>query len=111
MSQPLLTLTEAAAARIKTLLAGRDEPAYGIRIGVQAKGCSGYSYTLEFAGEAGAYDEKIEAHGVTLLIDPKAVMFILGSSMDYVEDKLSSGFVFTNPNEKGKCGCGESFRV
>jgi iron-sulfur cluster assembly protein len=111
MSQPVLTLTEAAAARIKTLLESRGKPTYGIRIGVQTKGCSGLAYVLEFAEEAGAYDEKVEAHGVSVLIDPKAVMFILGSCMDYVEDKMSSGFIFKNPNEKGRCGCGESFRV
>ena len=111
MSQPILTLTETAAARIKTLLEGREKPAQGIRISVQTKGCSGLAYAIEFAEERGAYDEKVEAHGVTLFIDPKAVMFILGSSMDYVEDKMSSGFVFKNPNEKGRCGCGESFRV
>lgn len=107
----LLTLTEAAAQRVQVLLEGRGKPSVGIRIGVRSKGCNGLSYTLEFADEAGPYDEVIEAHGVKVLIDPKAVMFILGSEMDYTEDKLSSGFVFTNPNEKGRCGCGESFHV
>jgi len=107
----MLTLTEAAAKRIQTLLEGREKPAYGVRIGVRSKGCSGLSYTLEFADVAGPYDETIEAFGVKVLIDPKAVMFILGSQMDFKEDKLSSGFVFTNPNEKGRCGCGESFHV
>jgi iron-sulfur cluster assembly protein len=107
----LLTLTEAAAERVQTLLEGRGKPSVGIRIGVRSKGCNGLSYTLEFADEAGPYDEVVEAHGVKVLIDPKAVMFILGSEMDYAEDKLSSGFVFTNPNEKGRCGCGESFHV
>ena len=107
----VLTLTEPAAKRVTTLLEGRGKPAVGIRIGVRAKGCTGLSYTLEFADEAGPYDEVVEAHGVKVLIDPKAVMFILGSEMDYVEDKLSSGFVFNNPNEKGRCGCGESFHV
>lgn len=111
MSQPPLTLTEAAAQRIKILLEGREKPSYGIRIGLRSKGCSGLSYTLEFADEKGPYDEVVEAHGVKVLIDPKAIMFILGSQMDFVEDKLSSGFVFQNPNEKGRCGCGESFHV
>ncbi|HUX80393.1 MAG TPA: iron-sulfur cluster assembly accessory protein [Alphaproteobacteria bacterium] len=111
MTPALLTITESAAQRVKTLLGSRGKPAYGIRIGLKSKGCSGLSYTLEFADEAGPYDEVIEAHGVKVLIDPKAVMFLMGSQMDYVEDKLSSGFVFENPNEKGRCGCGESFHV
>jgi len=111
MTQGILTITEAAAARIKALLDGRGKPSSGIRIGVRSKGCSGLSYTLEFADAIGPYDDVVEAYGVKVLVDPKAVMFILGSQMDYVEDKLSSGFVFQNPNEKGKCGCGESFHV
>ena len=111
MSREILTITAAAANRVKALLEGRGKPSYGIRIGVRSKGCSGLSYTLEFADEKGPYDDVIEAHDVKVLVDPKAVMFILGSQMDYVEDKLSSGFVFQNPNEKGKCGCGESFHV
>jgi iron-sulfur cluster assembly protein len=111
MTPALLTITESATQRVKALLESRGKPAYGIRIGLKSKGCSGLSYTLEFADEAGPYDEVIEAHGVKVLIDPKAVMFIMGSQMDYVEDKLSSGFVFQNPNEKGRCGCGESFHV
>lgn len=111
MTQTLLTITETAAERLKALLAGRGKPSSGIRIGVRSKGCSGLSYTLEFADVIGPYDDVVEAFGVKVLVDPKAVMFILGSQMDYVEDKLSSGFVFQNPNEKGKCGCGESFHV
>lgn len=111
MTQSLLTVTETAAKRVKTLLEGRGKPSCGIRIGVRAKGCTGLSYTLEFADELGPYDEVIEQHGVKVLVDPKAVMFILGSEMDFKEDKLSSGFTFTNPNEKGRCGCGESFHV
>lgn len=111
MTQALLTITEAAAERIKVLLEGRGKPSAGIRIGIRSKGCTGLSYTLEFADVIGPYDDVVEAHGVKVLVDPKAVMFILGSQMDYVEDKLSAGFVFQNPNEKGKCGCGESFHV
>ena len=111
MTQGILTITEAAAERIKGLLEGRGKPSSGIRIGVRSKGCTGLSYTLEFADAIGPYDDVVEAYGVKILVDPKAVMFILGSQMDYVEDKLSSGFVFQNPNEKGKCGCGESFHV
>jgi len=106
-----MTVTEAAAERVKALLAKRGKPSVGVRIGVRSAGCSGLSYTLEYADERGDHDEVVEDHGVTLLIDPKASMFLLGTEMDYVEDKLQSGFVFNNPNEKGRCGCGESFHV
>lgn len=106
-----MTVTEAAAERVKALLAKRGKPSAGVRIGVRSAGCSGLSYTLEYADEPGEHDEVVEDHGVTLLIDPKASMFLLGTEMDYVEDKLQSGFVFNNPNEKGRCGCGESFHV
>jgi len=106
-----MNVTERAAERVKALLAGRGKPSFGVRIGIRTKGCSGLSYTLEFADEKGPFDEVVEEHGVRLLIDPKATMFILGTEMDYVEEKLQSGFVFKNPNEKGRCGCGESFHV
>lgn len=106
-----LTVTQAAADRIQALLARRGRPSVGVRIGVRARGCSGLSYTLEYADEKGKFDEVVEDKGVTVLIDPKAVMFILGTEMDYVEEKLQSGFTFHNPNEKGRCGCGESFHV
>lgn len=106
-----MTLTDAAAERVRALLDGRGKPSAGIRIGVRTKGCSGLSYTLEFADEKGPLDEVVEAKGVTVLIDPKAAMFIIGTEMDFVEEKLQSGFVFRNPNEKGRCGCGESFHV
>ena len=106
-----LTITPAAAERIKTLLEGRGKPSAGIRIGVRARGCSGLSYEIEFADQRGPMDEVVDAEGVTVLIDPKASLFILGSIMDFEQDKLQSGFVFRNPNEKGRCGCGESFHV
>ena len=106
-----MMVTDAAALCIKALLAKRGKPSVGIRIGVRARGCSGLSYTLEYADEKGRFDEVVEDKGVTVLVDPKAVMFILGTEMDYVEEKLQSGFVFRNPNEKGRCGCGESFHV
>jgi iron-sulfur cluster assembly protein len=113
MHKPLtpITLTDAAADRVKALLARRSALAAGLRIGVKSKGCSGLSYTIEYADAKGPYDEVVEDKGVTIFIDPKATMFILGSEVDYVEDKLQSGFVFRNPNEKGRCGCGESFHV
>ncbi len=106
-----MIVTDAAAQRIQALLAKRGKPSAGIRIGVRARGCSGLTYTLEYADEKGRLDEVIEDKGVTILIDPKATMFIIGTEMDYVEDKLQSGFTFRNPNEKGRCGCGESFHV
>jgi iron-sulfur cluster assembly protein len=106
-----MTMTERAAERVRALLSARGKPSAGIRIGIRTKGCSGLSYTLEYADEKGPLDEVVEEHGITLLIDPKATMFVLGTEMDYVEEKLQSGFVFKNPNEKGRCGCGESFHV
>src|SRR5438309_4522582 len=106
-----LSVTESAAERIRALLAKRGKPSVGIRVGVRSRGCSGLTYTLEYADEKGKFDELVEDKGVTILIDPKAVMFILGTEMDYVEEKLQTGFVFRNPNEKGRCGCGESFHV
>ena len=106
-----MTITDAAAERVKSMLAKRGKPSLGIRIGVRSKGCSGMSYTLEYADEKSPFDEILEDKGVTVLIDPKATMFILGTEMDYVEEKMQSGFVFRNPNEKGRCGCGESFHV
>lgn len=107
----VISLTDAAAAQIRKLLDKRDRPSAGIRIGVNSKGCSGMGYTVEYADEKGEFDEVVETKGVTVLVDPKATLFILGTEMDYVEDKLQSGFVFNNPNEKGRCGCGESFHV
>ncbi|HKX10563.1 MAG TPA: iron-sulfur cluster assembly accessory protein [Stellaceae bacterium] len=106
-----MTLTDAAAERIRALLAKRGKPAVGIRVGVRSRGCSGLTYTLEYADEKGKFDELVQDKGVTVLIDPKASMFIIGTEMDYVEDRLQSGFTFRNPNEKGRCGCGESFHV
>jgi iron-sulfur cluster assembly protein len=107
----VMSVTPAAAERVKALIDGRDKPTVGIRIGVRSKGCSGMSYTLEFAEAQQPMDEVVETAGVKLLIDPKASLFLIGTQMDYVEEKLKSGFVFNNPNEKGRCGCGESFHV
>jgi iron-sulfur cluster assembly protein len=111
MAAPILTLTEAATDRAKFLMSQSDKPAVGIRVGVKTRGCSGYSYFVEYADEVLPFEECVEADGLTVYIDPMATMFILGSEMDYQEDKLNSGFVFTNPNETGRCGCGESFSV
>ena len=106
-----MTVTPAAAERVKALIDGRGKPTAGIRIGVRSKGCSGMSYTLEFADSQQPMDEVVDTQGVKLLIDPKASLFLIGTEMDYEEEKLKSGFVFRNPNEKGRCGCGESFHV
>jgi iron-sulfur cluster assembly protein len=106
-----ITLTATAVERVRALLDKRGKPSVGIRIGVRTKGCSGLSYTIEYADAKGPADDMVEQDGVTVLIDPKATMFILGTEMDYVEEKLQTGFVFRNPNEKGRCGCGESFHV
>ena len=106
-----MQITEPAAVQIKALLARRGKPALGVRVSVRTKGCSGLSYALEYADNRQPFEEMVEQHGVTVLIDPKASLFIIGTKMDYVEEKLQSGFVFNNPNEKARCGCGESFHV
>ncbi|MPZ36059.1 MAG: iron-sulfur cluster assembly accessory protein [Rhodospirillales bacterium] len=106
-----MSVTPAAAERVKALIEGRGKPTAGVRIGVRSKGCSGMSYTLEFADNQQPMDEIVDTQGVKLLIDPKASLFLIGTEMDYEEEKLKSGFVFRNPNEKGRCGCGESFHV
>ena len=111
MNAQVLTITESAANRVKALVANSDTPVLGLRIGVNQRGCSGMSYTIEYAREQKPLDEVIENNGVRLFIDPSAIMFLIGSEIDYEEDKLQSSFVFRNPNEKGRCGCGESFHV
>ena len=107
----VITLTDAAAERAKAVLARSETPVLGLRVAVAPKGCSGLSYVIEYAREKTPGDEVVEDKGVTIFIDPKATMFLIGSEMDYVEGKLESGFQFRNPNEKGRCGCGESFTV
>lgn len=106
-----LTLTDAAAERVRLLMARSSEPILGLRVGVKARGCSGMSYFVEYAKNRKKFEEVVEDKGVTILIDPAATMFLLGSEMDYVEDRFQSGFTFRNPNEKARCGCGESFTV
>jgi iron-sulfur cluster assembly protein len=110
MKSPI-TITPSAAERIRGLLASRGKPSVGVRVGIRTKGCSGLSYTIEYADDIGKFDEVVDTGEFKVLIDPKAVMFIIGTEMDYVEEKLKSGFTFRNPNEKGRCGCGESFHV
>lgn len=108
---PVLQVSDTAAERVKALLNARGKPSLGIRIGIRTKGCNGLSYTLEYADDKNPLDEIVEDKGVTVLIDPKALLFLLGTEMDFVQDSLQSGFVFKNPNEKGRCGCGDSFHV
>lgn len=109
----LMTLTESAAQHIKGLMseAPEGEKFAGLRVGVQAAGCSGLSYSLEYAKEASPMDVVIEDKGVKLFIDAKAQLYIAGMEMDYFENKFESGFVFNNPNATGHCGCGKSFKV
>ena len=103
-----MSLTEAAAARVREIMAAKGDGAVGLRVGVRNGGCAGMSYTMEVAQNVEKYDEVIEDKGVKVLIDPKAVLFLLGTQMDFKADKLSSTFVFNNPNQTGSCGCGES---
>lgn len=110
MNTPI-QVTSSAMTRIRGLLAARGKPSVGIKIGVRTKGCSGLSYSVEYADRVEPFDEVVDCGEFKLLIDPKAVLFLIGTEMDYVEEKLKSGFTFRNPNEKGRCGCGESFHV
>ena len=107
----MITITSGAIEQVKKLLKDRGKYSEGIRIGVKTKGCSGLSYTIEYVDEINSGDEKIITDDINVFIDPKATLFLIGTIMDYVEDDLQSGFQFTNPNEKGRCGCGESFHV
>ena len=112
MNRPsVLTITDAAVDRVKALMARSDKPVQGLRVGVKTRGCSGLSYNVEYADAPKKFEEVVEEKGIRIFIDPTAVMFLVGSTMDYVDDKFRSGFVFSNPNEKGRCGCGESFHV
>ena len=106
-----MSVTDAAAARVKEIVAAADKPIVGVRVGVKNGGCAGMSYTMEFAEAVAANDEVVEDKGVKLLIDPKALLFLLGAQMDFKVDKLSSSFVFLNPNETSACGCGESVAI
>ena len=108
---PPIQITDAAASRINEIVAKATKPVLGVRVGVSNKGCSGKSYLVEYAEELRKFEDVVEHNGAKVFIDPKAVMYLLGSELDYRESKMESGFVFTNPNEKGRCGCGESFSV
>ncbi len=106
-----MSLTDEAARRAAALIAKSPKPVLGLRVGVEQGGCSGLTYKIEYAEERLPHEEVVEDKGVRIFIEPKALMYLLGSVMDYRENKFESGFVFDNPNETGRCGCGESFSV
>ena len=110
-TKPLITLTENAATHVRALVDKGGDGVIGIRIGIKTAGCSGMKYQVDYAYDKKPFEDAITDKGVTVLVDPAAVMFIIGSEMDWLEDKFSSGFVFNNPNETARCGCGESFSV
>jgi iron-sulfur cluster assembly protein len=107
----VMRLTDAAAERIKAVMAKADRPISAVRVGVKNGGCAGMSYVMEYAEKIDPLDEMIEDKGVRILIDPKAVLFLLGTEMDYKVEKLSAQFVFNNPNQTAACGCGESVQI
>jgi len=111
MSKQVITLSDRAAERVKEIMASAKEPIVGVRVGVVSGGCAGMSYVMEYAKNTNPNDEIIEDKGVKVLIDPKAIMYLLGTEMDYKKEELSSTFIFKNPNETERCGCGESFKI
>ena len=106
-----ITLTDNAASRIKDIMSKDENKSLGVRVGVKSGGCAGMSYIMEYAKEINTNDEVIEDKGVKVFIDPGAIMYLLGTEMDYKKDQFSSSFIFKNPNETERCGCGESFKV
>jgi iron-sulfur cluster assembly protein len=107
----VMKLTEAAAQRIAELMQRADSEIVGLRVGIKNGGCTGQSYTVEYAHDFRPSDEVVEDKGVKILVDPKAVLFLLGTEMDYKADKLQAQFIFNNPNQVGACGCGESVQL
>ena len=107
----VVTLTEAAATRVREIMGRAEKPYAGLRVGVKNGGCAGQEYVLEYAESAGPLDEVVEDKGVRILIEPKAILFLIGSQIDYETSKLSAKFVFHNPNETDACGCGESVTI
>ena len=107
-TKQIITLTDSAIEHVKALIADSSEPVIGLRVSLSSKGCSGYSYVFEYAKDKRPLEEEVESQGARVFIDPMAIMFIAGAEMDYEEGLLKSGFTFSNPNETGRCGCGES---
>ena len=111
MSKQIISLTENAANRIKEIMMKADNDSIGVRVGVKSGGCAGMSYVMEYSKKLNPSDEVIEDKGVKVFIDSAAVMYLLGTEMDYKKEDFSSTFVFNNPNETERCGCGESFKI
>ena len=111
MSQQVIRLSDSAAKRIKEIISKSEKETLGLRVGVKSGGCAGMEYVLEYAKEINPSDEIIEDKGVKVFIDPAAIIYLIGTEMDYKKDEFSSSFVFKNPNETERCGCGESFKV
>ena len=111
MNKQVITLSDRAADRVKEIMSKAKDPIIGVRVGVTSGGCAGMSYVMEYAKKANPNDEIIEDKGVKVLIDPKAIMYLLGTEMDYKKEEFSSTFIFKNPNETERCGCGESFKI
>ncbi|MDR3492982.1 MAG: Fe-S cluster assembly scaffold SufA [Ancalomicrobiaceae bacterium] len=107
----VVSLTDAAATRVKDIIDNSDKPILGLRLGIEKGGCAGMSYTLDYVSEPDPKDDVVEDRGVKVFVDPKATMFLLGTVMDFETSKVSSGFVFKNPNEVSACGCGESVEL
>ena len=110
-STPIISITDRASARVQEIVKEAGSDVIGLRIGVKTAGCSGLQYNIEFAKEKQPFEDAVNVNGVSVLIDPAAVMFLAGTEMDWTEDKFNSSFVFNNPNETGRCGCGESFSI
>ena len=111
MTKQIVKLSDSAANRIKEIMSSADQATIGVRVGVKSGGCAGMSYVMEYAKEVNPTDEIIEDKGVKVFVDAAAVMYLLGTEMDYKKEEFSSSFVFNNPNESERCGCGESFKV
>tara|TARA_Y100001970_G_scaffold3894_1_gene4472 strand:- start:955 stop:1290 length:336 start_codon:yes stop_codon:yes gene_type:complete len=111
MTEPIIKLSDKAVDRIKEIMSKAENTAIGVRVGVKSGGCAGLSYIMEYASDKKPNEEIIEDKGVKVFIDPNAVMYLLGTEMDYKKEKFSSQFVFNNPNETERCGCGESFKT
>tara|TARA_B100000945_G_scaffold249309_1_gene205863 strand:- start:210 stop:545 length:336 start_codon:yes stop_codon:yes gene_type:complete len=111
MNKQIITLSENAANRIKEIMSKAEKDSLGVRVGVKSGGCAGMSYVMEYAKEINPSDEIIEDKGVKVFVDPGAIMYLLGTEMDYKKEEFSSTFVFKNPNETERCGCGESFKI